>query len=86
MTAEQLLLIAREFCARYQVRVTNFSALAAAAAASTASFEGIPVHDSPRQAARALAQVLRGVKALSARNEEFAVFCARVYLSVTEVM
>lgn len=86
MNAEQLLLIAREFCQAYRVRVINFAALAAAAAASTAAVEGIAVHSSRSAAAESLETVLRAVPALSGKNEEFARFCAEVYLSVAEVM
>ncbi|HIX79460.1 MAG TPA: cell filamentation protein Fic [Candidatus Corynebacterium faecipullorum] len=86
MNAEQLLLIAREFCQAYRVRVINFAALAAAAAASTATVEGIAVHGSRSAAAESLETVLRAVPALSGKNEEFARFCAEVYLSVAEVM
>ena len=85
MSTEQLYLLAREFCARFNVRVTNFAALAAAAAASTAKVEGIAIHDSHRDAARALAEVLARVPALSGYNAEFAKFTVRVYLSVKEV-
>ena len=80
MTTEQLYLLAREFCARF-----NFATLAAAAAASTAKVEGIAIHDNHRDAARAMAEVLARVPALNGYNAEFAKFSARVYLSVKEV-
>lgn len=86
MSAEQLLLVAREFCQTYRVRVINFAALAAAAAASTATVEGIAVHGSRSAAAESLETVLRAVPALNGKNEEFARFCTEVYLSVAEVM
>ena len=86
MNIEQLLLIAREFCQAHRVRVTDFAALAAAAAASTATVEGIAVHGSRTAAAESLEKILRAVPALSGKNEEFARFCAAVYLSVAEVM
>ncbi len=85
MSTEQLYLLAQEFCARFNVRITNFAALAAAAAASTAKLEGIAIHDSHRDAARSMAEVLARVPALSGHNAEFAKFSARVYLSVKEV-
>ena len=44
MTPEQLLLVAREFCAQHKVTVTNFGALVAAASLSTAKMEGIAIH------------------------------------------
>lgn len=86
MSVEQLVVIAREFCRVYRVRITDFAALAAAAAASTASIEGIAVHSSRTAAAHSLETVLRSVPALSGKNEEFARLCAQVYLSVAEVM
>ena len=86
MSVEQLVLVAREFCRVYRVRILDFAALAAAAAASTASIEGIAVHGNRHEAARALESVLKAVPALSGKNEEFAGFCAQVYLSVAEVM
>ena len=86
MNVEQLVVIAREFCRVYRVRITNFAVLAAAAAASTASIEGIAVHGSRAAAAHSLETVLRSVPALNGKNEEFARLCAQVYLSVAEVM
>ena len=79
MTTEQLYLLAREFCARFNVRITNFAALAAA------KVEGIAIHDNHRDAARAMAEVLARVPALNGYSAEFAKFSARVYLSVKEV-
>ncbi|WP_295804892.1 cell filamentation protein Fic [uncultured Corynebacterium sp.] len=86
MSIEHLVLIAREFCRTYRVRIVSFAALAAAAGASTASVEGIPVHGTRQESAAALETVLRAFPALNAENEEFARFCAQVYLSVAEVM
>lgn len=86
MSVEHLVLIAREFCRLYRVRIVSFAALAAAAGASAASVEGIPVHGTRQESAAALENVLRAVPALNAKNEEFAHFCAQVYLSVAEVM
>lgn len=86
MNVEQLLLVAREFCRAHRVRINNFAALAAAATASTATIEGIAVHGSRDAGAESLETVLRAVPALSGKNEEFARFCAEVYLSVAEVM
>ncbi|WP_412099767.1 cell filamentation protein Fic [Corynebacterium aurimucosum] len=86
MSVEQLLLVAREFSQTYRVRISDFAALTAAAAASTATIEGISVHGSRVAAAESLETVLRAVPALSGKNEEFARLCAKVYLSVAEVM
>lgn len=84
LSPEQLLLIAREFCTRYNVRITDFSALVAASAAADAHIQGLPVHDSPRAAAHALAEVLRKVGALSGHNPQFAALCGRVYLEMAD--
>ncbi|MCQ9331380.1 cell filamentation protein Fic [Corynebacterium phoceense] len=82
MSPEQILLIAREFCARYGTTVTDFAALVAGASASAAKVEGIPVHADARQAAAALRRVLIAVPALGAYNKEFADYCAQVFLHV----
>ncbi|MGX1739004.1 cell filamentation protein Fic [Corynebacterium flavescens] len=84
LSPEQLLLIAREFCAVYNVRISNFSALVAASAAANARIEGLPVHGSPRAAAHALGEVLRKVEALSGHNREFAALCERVFLALAQ--
>ena len=44
MSPEQLYLLAQEFCARFNLRIINYSALVSAAAASTARLEGIAIH------------------------------------------
>ena len=84
LSPEQLLLIAREFSAVYNVRISNFSALVAASAAANAHIEGLPVHDSPRAAAHALGQVLRKVEALSGHNRQFSALCERVFLALAQ--
>lgn len=81
MSAEQLYLLAQEFCARFQLRIINYSALVAAAAASTARLEGIAIHGNEQQAAKAMAEVLEKVPALNAGNQTFAQYCARVYMT-----
>lgn len=80
MTGEQLFILAREFCAHHGLSVTDYAALVAAASASTAKIDGIPVHETRQQAATALYRVLSSVPALSGRNTEFARFCALVFL------
>lgn len=82
MTGEQLLLIAREFCARHRVTVTDFAALVAAASASTARIEGIAVHADAQAQAESLRRVLEAVPALSGRNREFAQLCAQVHVTL----
>ena len=57
MSAEQLYLLAQEFCARFNLRIINYSALVAAAAASTARLEGIAIHGDEQQAAQALSLI-----------------------------
>lgn len=84
LSPEQLLLIAREFCTRYNVRITDFSVLVAASAAADAHIQGLPVHNNPRAAARTLSEVLRTLGALSGRNPQFAALCGRVYLEMAD--
>lgn len=79
MTPEQLLIIAREFCAHHRgVRIINFAALCAAAAASTARIEGISVHGDTAQAAECLESTLLNLAPLSSANAEFARVCSLV--------
>lgn len=85
MTPEQLLVVAREFCPRYRVSITDFAALAAASAAAHARIDGIEVHDGPQRAAAALEKVLRAVPALSGHNAEFGRLCKRIYLQSAEL-
>lgn len=80
MSPEQLYLLAQEFCARFRLRIINYSSLVAAAAASTARLEGIAIHGDEQQAAQAMAEVLEKVPALNAGNQTFAQYCARVYM------
>ena len=81
MSPEQLYLVAQEFCARFNLRIINYSALVAAAAASTARLEGIAIHGDEQQEAQAMAEVLEKVPALNAGNQTFAQYCARVYMA-----
>lgn len=81
MSSEQLYLLAQEFCARFRLRIINYSALVAAAAASTARLEGIVIHGDEQQAAQAMAEVLEKVPALNAGNHTFAQYCAQVYMT-----
>ena len=84
MTPEQLLLVAREFCAQHKVTVTNFGALVAAASLSTAKMEGIAIHGNRVQAARAMRDLLVAYSALNAHNDAFATVCARVYMEIED--
>lgn len=81
MSAEELLVIAREFCAVAGARITNFAALCAASAAAGARIDGIAVHASPRAAADALAGALTAYPALSGANGQFAALCAAIYVA-----
>ncbi|QPK79175.1 cell filamentation protein Fic [Corynebacterium lizhenjunii] len=84
MTAEQLLLLAHEFCITHRTTVNNYAALVAGASASTARIEGIAIHANAQEAALALEECLRAFPALSGRNQEFAAFCAEVFLHVAQ--
>ena len=85
MRAEQLLIVAQRFCEIHRVRITNYSAIVAAAAAAHARLDGIAIHDQPQQEAAAMYAVLTKVGALSDHNKEFAKTCAKIYLTVTDV-
>lgn len=80
MNPEQLLIVARIFCAHYRTTVTDFAALCAAASASTARIEGIPVHATAEQAAAALEKCLLALPCLRSHNAEFARFCKQTLL------
>lgn len=84
MRAEQLLVVAQRFCEARRVRITNYSALVAAAAAAHARIDGIAVHDNQNQEAASMYAVLTAVGALSDHNKEFANICAKIHLTVTD--
>ncbi len=79
LTAEQMLLIADEFCDIHRVTVRDFGALVAAAAVAGARIDGIPVHDHPAAAGDALADTIRRLEPLSGFNREFGEMCRAVY-------
>ncbi|AKK10055.1 hypothetical protein [Corynebacterium uterequi] len=79
LSTEQLLLVADQFCATAGVHVRSFSALAACAAVPGARVDGVAVQLSPAAAARELADAIRRMEPLSARNEDFARVSAGVY-------
>lgn len=85
MRSEQLLIVAQRFCEASRVRIINYSALVAAAAAAHARIDGIAVHDNPQQEAASMYAVLMKVGALSDHNKEFAQICAQIHLTVTDV-
>lgn len=72
MSADQLLLVADEVCAHNHVSVRDYAALAAAAATTTASINGVPVHRSVRAAKRSLGQAIVALRPLTGANEVFA--------------
>ena len=84
MRAEQLLIVAQRFCEVHRVRISNYSALVAAAAAAHALIDGIRIHDNPRQEAASLYEILTKVEALRGHNKEFATICAKIHLAVAD--
>ena len=82
MTPEQLVQLAQRFTRAHPARIRNFAALVAAAAASQAKVDGIPVHSTNSQRIAALRDTLVALKPLSAHNVEFAHYCARVLASL----
>ena len=74
-----MLIIADEVCAQYSVRVVDFAALCAAAAAASASIAGIDVHRGDLRAAeRSVARTIMRLEPLSARNKVLAAVAAEV--------
>lgn len=80
LTPEQLLVIADELCTAHGEKVRDFTALAAAAAVSTASFHGIRVHDSPLTMARQVAETITRLAPLSGRNGQLAATTRQILL------
>lgn len=88
MTGEQLVIVAQEFCHKRggSVRIINYAALVAAAAAANARVDGIPVHATAQDATRALVATLTKLEPLSDENSEFAKICGQIYRTVTDGM
>ncbi|GAB3692540.1 TetR family transcriptional regulator [Corynebacterium nasicanis] len=80
LTAEQVLLLADEFCAAHRVQIRDFGALVAAATVPGAQISGIPVHAGTQAAGRAFAEAVIALEPLSDRNRDFAAVCRKVYL------
>lgn len=84
LSAEQLLIIADEFCSAppglsAPARVRDFAALAAAAAVPGARVHGVAVHGTTATAADALREAIVRLEPLTARNSEFADVAGEVY-------
>lgn len=79
LTAEQLLIIADECCTKWGTTVRSYSSLCAAAALPGARLEGLPVFDSPTDAASALARGIERLEPLTDFNVEFATIAAEIY-------
>ena len=79
ITAEQLLLIADEYCAIHRVTVRDFGALVAAASVPGARINGIPVYADRVNAGEALARAVARLEPLSDHNREFGAVCRDIY-------
>ncbi|RSZ61924.1 TetR family transcriptional regulator [Corynebacterium hylobatis] len=79
LAAEQLLLIADQFCRTHQVQIRDFSGLVAAAAVPGARIDGVPVHGDPYAAGEALAVAVTRLEPLSKLNKEFGAACRDIY-------
>lgn len=80
LRAEQLLIIADEFCESQRVQIRDFGALVGAAAVPDARISGIPVHTGVTAAARALEEAVIRLGPLSGRNREFGRVAREVYV------
>lgn len=79
LTAEQMLIIADEFCEAHRIHVQDFAALVAAAAVPGAQISGIPIHVNASAAGRALAIAVARLEPLSDYNREFGEVCRDMY-------
>lgn len=82
LSAEQVLLIADELCARFPDSIRDYSALAAIAAATTARFRGIPVHKDPESQASYAYQCILKLQPLGSRNDLFAATVKKTLLNL----
>ncbi|MCK7662640.1 TetR family transcriptional regulator [Corynebacterium sp. CCM 9185] len=78
LTSEQLLIIADEVAAVHRVRVRDHALLAGAAAVTSASYLGIPVHRDVRSAAAALSEAIIRLAPLDGANDIFADAAAEI--------
>lgn len=84
LTAEQLFIMAEEFCAHRGCSIRSYSALCAAAAIPGARIEGISVFDSPAAAAAALARGIERLEPLHQDNQAFAATAQDIYTAWTQ--
>ena len=97
LTPEQLLIIADEVCHQHHCSITNFSALCAASAVTTAAISGIDIHGGDLAAAisgidihggdlaaaeRELARVILALKPLNKNNDVLAAVAVEVFHQV----
>ena len=83
LTPEQLLIIADEVCHQHQCSITNFSALCAASAVTTAVISGIDIHGGDFAAAEhELARVILVLKPLNKNNDVLAAVAVEVFHQV----
>ena len=80
---EQLLIIADEVCHQHHCNITNFSALCAASAVTTAAISGIDIHGGDLAAAEhELARVILALKPLNKNNDVLAAVAVEVFHQV----
>ena len=83
LTPEQLLIIADEVCHQHHCSITNFSALCAASAVTTAAISGIDIHSGDLAAVEhELARVILVLKPLNKNNDVLAAVAVEVFHQV----
>ena len=83
LTPEQLLIIADEVCHQHHCSITNFSALCAASAVTTAAISGIDIHGGdPAAVEHELARVILVLKPLNKNNDVLAAVAVEVFHQV----
>ena len=83
LTPEQLLIIADEVCHQHHCSITNFSALCAASAVTTAAISGIDIHGGDLVAVEhELARVILVLKPLNKNNDVLAAVAVEVFHQV----
>ena len=83
LTPEQLLIIADEVCHQHHCSITNFSALCAASAVTTAAISGIDIHGGGLAAVEhELARVILVLKPLNKNNDVLAAVAVEVFHQV----
>ena len=83
LTPEQLLIIADEVCHQHHCSITNFSALCAASAVTTAAISGIDIHGGDLAVAEhELARVILVLKPLNKNNDVLAAVAVEVFHQV----